>query len=112
MRPSKAIPDAKFVTTEENGLNISYDPGQAYDVYRTFLSANPDVQFIQNVDIGAEHADRAIKSLNKAGQGLHHRLERLQRASSTGSRRGSRSPTSTSAGPIRRPSAARPAPSS
>ncbi len=64
----KAIPDAKFVTTEENGLNVSYDPGQTYDSYRTFLSANPDVQFIENVDIGAEHANRAIESLNKTGQ--------------------------------------------
>jgi ribose transport system substrate-binding protein len=64
----KAIPDAKFVTTEENGLNVSYDPGQTYDAYRTFLSANPDVQFIENVDIGAEHANRAIESLNKTGQ--------------------------------------------
>jgi ribose transport system substrate-binding protein len=64
----KAIPDAKFATTEANGLNVSYDPGQTYDTYRTFLSANPDVQFIENVDIGAEHADRAIKSLNKVGQ--------------------------------------------
>ena len=65
---AKAIPDAKFATTEANGLNVSYDPGQTYDAYRTFLSANPDVQFIENVDIGAEHADRAIASLNKAGQ--------------------------------------------
>jgi ABC-type sugar transport system substrate-binding protein len=65
---AKAIPDAKFVTTETNGLNVSYDPGQTYDTYRTFLSANPDVQFIENVDIGAEHADRAISSLNKVGQ--------------------------------------------
>ena len=65
---TKAIPDAKFVTTEENGLNVSYDPGQTYDAYRTFLSANPDVQFIENVDIGAEHANRAIESLNKTGQ--------------------------------------------
>jgi ribose transport system substrate-binding protein len=64
----KAIPDAKFITTEANGLNVSYDPGQTYDTYRTFLSANPDVQFIENVDIGAEHADRAIKSLNKVGK--------------------------------------------
>jgi ABC-type sugar transport system substrate-binding protein len=63
-----AIPDAKFVTTEENGLNTSYDPGQTYDAYRTFLSANPEVQFIENVDIGAEHANRAIESLNKTGQ--------------------------------------------
>jgi ribose transport system substrate-binding protein len=65
---AKAIPDAKFITTEENGLNVSYDPGQTYDAYRTFLSANPDVQFIENVDIGAEHANRAIESLNKTGQ--------------------------------------------
>jgi ABC-type sugar transport system substrate-binding protein len=65
---AEAIPDAKFVTTEANGLNVSYDPGQSYDAYRTFLSANPDVQFIQSVDIGAEHANRAITSLNKAGQ--------------------------------------------
>jgi ABC-type sugar transport system substrate-binding protein len=65
---AKAIPDAKFVTTETNGLNVSYDPGQTYDAYRTFLSANPEVQFIQNVDIGAEHANRAIGSLNKIGQ--------------------------------------------
>ena len=63
-----AIPDATFVTTQENGLNVSYDPGQTYDAYRTFLSANPEVQFIQNVDIGAEHANRAIESLNKTGQ--------------------------------------------
>ena len=65
---AKAIPDAKFVTTEANGLNVSYEPGQTYDTYRTFLSANPDVQFIENVDIGAEHADRAVQSLNKTGQ--------------------------------------------
>lgn len=63
-----AIPDAEFVTTEANGLNVSYDPGQTYDAYRTFLSANPNVQFIENVDIGAEHANRAIESLNKTGQ--------------------------------------------
>jgi len=63
-----AIPDAKFITTEENGLNVSYDPGQTYNAYRTFLSANPDVQFIENVDIGAEHANRAIESLNRVGK--------------------------------------------
>src|SRR5260370_5506729 len=65
---AKAIPDAKFVTSEANGLNVSYDPGQTYDAYRTFLSANPEVQFIENVDIVAEHANRAITSLNKTGQ--------------------------------------------
>lgn len=63
-----AIPDAKFVTTEANGLNTSYEPGQTYDTFRSFLTANPDVQFIQNVDIGAEHADRAIESLGLTGK--------------------------------------------
>ncbi len=63
-----AIPDAKFVTTEANGLNTSYEPGQTYDTYRSFLTANPNVQFIQNVDIGAEHADRAIDSLGLTGK--------------------------------------------
>ncbi len=63
-----AIPDAEFITTEENGLNTSYEPGQAYEVYRSFLTANPNVQIIENVDIGAEHADRAIESLGLVGQ--------------------------------------------
>jgi ABC-type sugar transport system substrate-binding protein len=63
-----AIPDAKFVTTAETGLNTSYEPGKAFDVYRSFLTANPGVQFIENVDIGAEHADRAIKSLGLDGK--------------------------------------------
>ena len=63
-----AIPDAKFVTTEANGLNTSYEPGQTYDTYRSFLTANPNVQFIENVDIGAEHADKAIDSLGLTGK--------------------------------------------
>jgi ribose transport system substrate-binding protein len=63
-----AIPDAKFVTTPSNALNTSYDPGKTFDVYRSFLTAHPDVQFIQNVDIGAEHADRAIESMGLTGQ--------------------------------------------
>jgi len=63
-----AIPDAQFVTGAANGLNTSYEPGKAYDVYRSFLTANPNVQFIENVDIGAEHADRAIKSLGMQGK--------------------------------------------
>jgi ribose transport system substrate-binding protein len=63
-----AIPDAKFVTTADNGLNTSYEPGKTYDVYKSFLLANPDVQFIQNVDIGAEHADRAIVDLGLEGK--------------------------------------------
>ena len=63
-----AVPDAKFVNTESDALITSYDPGKTYDVYRTFLSAHPDLQFIENVDIGAEHADRAITSLNRVGR--------------------------------------------
>lgn len=63
-----AIPDATFVTTEANGLNTSYEPGQTYDTYRSFLTANPNVQFIENVDIGAEHADKAIDSLGLTGK--------------------------------------------
>ena len=63
-----AIPDATFVTGAANGLNTSYEPGQTYDVYRSFLTANPNVQFIENVDIGAEHAGRAIESLGLVGK--------------------------------------------
>ncbi len=64
----KAIPDATFVTTEANGLNTSYEPGKTFDNYKAFLSAHPEVQFVQNVDIGAEHADRAIRELNRVGK--------------------------------------------
>ena len=63
-----ALPDAKFLNTDTTGLNTSYDPGKAYDTYRTYLSAHPELEFIQNVDIGAEHADRAITSLNREGK--------------------------------------------
>jgi ribose transport system substrate-binding protein len=64
----KAIPDAKFLNTEKNGLNTSYDPGKTYDAYKNFISAHPDVQFIENVDIGAEHANKAITDLGKKGK--------------------------------------------
>ena len=56
-----AIPDATFVNTEANGLSTTYDPAGTYDAYTAFLRGNPEVQFIENVDIGAEHAARAIK---------------------------------------------------
>jgi ribose transport system substrate-binding protein len=64
----KSIPDAQFVNTESNAINTSYDPGKTYDSYKAFLSAHPEVQFVQNVDIGAEYADKAIKSLNRVGK--------------------------------------------
>jgi ribose transport system substrate-binding protein len=63
-----AIPDAKFINDETNGLATSYDPAGTYDAYKAFLTGNPDVQFIENVDIGAEHADRAIKDLGLTGK--------------------------------------------
>ncbi len=64
----EAIPDATFVTTDANVLNTTYDAAKSYDVYRSFLATNPTVQIIQNVDIGAEHADRAIESLGMQGK--------------------------------------------
>jgi ribose transport system substrate-binding protein len=64
----QAIPDARFVTTETNPINTTYSPGTVYDTYRTFLLAHPNVQFIENVDFGAEHADRAIHDLRRVGK--------------------------------------------
>ncbi len=43
-------------------------PGKTFDAYKAFLSAHPDVQFVANVDIGAEYADRAIEQMNRAGK--------------------------------------------
>ncbi len=63
-----AIPDATFLNTEANGLQTSYDPAATYDAYKAFIQGNPEVQFIENVDIGAEHADRAIKDLGLTGK--------------------------------------------
>ncbi len=64
----KAIPDAKFVTTETNAIITSYDPGKTFDTYKAFLSAHPEVEFVENVDIGAEYADKAIVGLNRQGK--------------------------------------------
>jgi ABC-type sugar transport system substrate-binding protein len=64
----KAIPDARFVTTETNAIITSYDPGKTFDTYKAFLSAHPDVEFVENVDIGAEYADKAIVGLNRQGK--------------------------------------------
>jgi ribose transport system substrate-binding protein len=63
-----AIPDATFLNTEANGLQTSYDPAATYDAYKAFIQGNPTVQFIENVDIGAEHADRAIKDAGLTGK--------------------------------------------
>jgi ABC-type sugar transport system substrate-binding protein len=63
-----AIPDAKFINEASTGLTTSYDPAQTYDAYKAFIQGNPDLQFIENVDIGAEHADKAITDAGLAGK--------------------------------------------
>lgn len=66
-----AIPDARFVTTYDNALQVgggSYDPAITYDDYMALLAGNPDIDFIQNVDIGAEHANRAITDSGRDGE--------------------------------------------
>jgi len=61
------VPGATFINDQTNGLNTSYDPATTYDKAKAFITANPTVQFIQNVDIGAEHIDKAITDLSKVG---------------------------------------------
>jgi ribose transport system substrate-binding protein len=63
-----AMPDAKFVNDETNALATTFDAAKTLDNYKAFLAGNPTVQFIENVDIGAEHAFRAIKEAGKEGQ--------------------------------------------
>lgn len=63
-----AIPDAKFINTEKNPLTVPFDPGQAYDATKTFLSAHPEVEFIENVDIGAEQINKAIGDVGNEGK--------------------------------------------
>jgi ABC-type sugar transport system substrate-binding protein len=64
----EAIPDAKFVNDAKTGLNVTYDPAGAYDAYKAFIQGNPDVQVIENVDISAEHAARAIADSGNTGK--------------------------------------------
>jgi ABC-type sugar transport system substrate-binding protein len=64
----KAIPGAKFVTTEKNMLNTTYTPGTTYDTYKAFLTgAGKNVQVIENVEPRPE------------GEGVQPRLERHPR---------------------------------
>jgi ABC-type sugar transport system substrate-binding protein len=64
-----AIPDAKFVTTETKFLNVTYDPAKTLDAYKAFLQgAGKDVDVIQNVDIGAGFAARAIDQSARKGK--------------------------------------------
>ena len=66
---TKAVKGAKFVTTEKNMLNTTYDPGKTYDSYKAFLSgAGKSVDIVENVDIGAGIAARAIKDVRRAGK--------------------------------------------
>jgi ribose transport system substrate-binding protein len=67
-RMKELKPDVEFRNTEVDGLNVSYDPAATYDAYRAFIQGNPDVQFIENVDIGAEYANRAIVDAGKEGE--------------------------------------------
>lgn len=64
----EAIPDAKFVNDASTALNVTYDPASAYDAYKAFIQGNPDVQVIENVDISAEHAARAIADSGNTGK--------------------------------------------
>ena len=76
----KAIPGAMFVTTEKNMLNTTYDPGKTYDAYKAFLSgAGKNVDVIENVDIGAGIAARALKRRRPGREGVQRRLERHAR---------------------------------
>ena len=65
------LPDAEFLTTPENGIQVGgggYDPGISYDDYSAILIGNPELDFIENVDIGAEHANRAIIDGGREGE--------------------------------------------
>ena len=65
------IPDAEFITTPSNALQVgggSYNEAITYDDYRALLAGNPDLDFIENVDIGAEHANRAIRDAGLEGE--------------------------------------------
>ncbi len=64
----EAIPDAVFVNDASTALNVTYDPASAYDAYKAFIQGNPNVQVIENVDISAEHAARAIADSGNAGK--------------------------------------------
>ncbi len=63
-----AIPDAVFVNDATTALVTSYDPAGTYDAYKAFIQGNPEVQVIENVDIGGEHAARAIADSGNAGK--------------------------------------------
>jgi simple sugar transport system substrate-binding protein len=63
-----AIPDARFVNDETNALNVTFRPEDSYAAYSALITNNPDLQFIENVDVTAEHAGRAIIDAGKEGE--------------------------------------------
>jgi ABC-type sugar transport system substrate-binding protein len=64
----EAIPDATFVNDASTALVTTYDPAGTYDAYKAFIQGNPEVQVIENVDIGGEHAARAIADSGNTGK--------------------------------------------
>jgi ABC-type sugar transport system substrate-binding protein len=65
----KAIPSAKFVTTETSMLNTTYTPATTNDTYKAFFTGvGKNVQVIENVDIGAGIAGSVITSLGLTGK--------------------------------------------
>jgi ABC-type sugar transport system substrate-binding protein len=65
----QAIPGAKFITTEKNALGVTYDAAKTYDAYKAFLAGDgKNVDVIENVDIGAGYAARALKDAGRAGK--------------------------------------------
>jgi ribose transport system substrate-binding protein len=65
---TEAIPGATFVNTASTALVTTYDPAGTYDAYKAFIQGNPEVQVIENVDIGGEHAARAIADSGNKGK--------------------------------------------
>ncbi len=65
---TEAIPDATFLNDASTALTTSYDPAATYDAYKAFIQGNPSVQVIENVDIGGEHAARAIADSGNTGK--------------------------------------------
>lgn len=62
------VPGSSFVNSAADAIVTSYDPAKTYDTYKAFLTGNPGVQFIENVDIGAEHLNRAITDGGREGE--------------------------------------------
>ena len=63
-----AIPDADLRHHPRERPQRQLRPGPDLRRLSHVPLGQPEVQFIQNVDIGAEHANRAIESLNRTGQ--------------------------------------------